>query len=39
MIGGYGGSQIAQKIPSHTIRVVVIAIGLTTVFYLGFRNY
>lgn len=39
LIGGYAGALLAQKIPSHTIRVVVIAIGICTALYLAFRNY
>jgi len=38
-IGGYYGSQLAQKIPTHAIRIIVILIGLTTAGYLAFRNY
>jgi len=38
-IGGYGGSRLAQRVPSHAIRVVVIIIGLITATYLGLRNY
>ena len=36
-IGGYCGSRLAQRVPSHTIRVVVIAIGLITAVYLFLR--
>jgi len=39
LIGGYFGSRLAMKISSHTIRIVVIAIGIMTVLYLGFRSY
>ncbi|HET6925118.1 MAG TPA: sulfite exporter TauE/SafE family protein [Candidatus Saccharimonadales bacterium] len=38
-IGGYAGARYAQSISSHAIRVVVIAIGIVTVTYLGFRSY
>ncbi|MEO7364108.1 MAG: sulfite exporter TauE/SafE family protein [Candidatus Saccharimonadales bacterium] len=38
-VGGYIGSISAQHYSSHTIRVVVIAIGVTTATYLVFRSY
>jgi uncharacterized membrane protein YfcA len=38
-IGGYYGAVLAQKIPSHVVRIVVIAIGLTAAVYLGLRTY
>lgn len=38
-IGGYFGSRLAQRVPSHTIRVVVISIGLLTASYLFLRQY
>jgi uncharacterized membrane protein YfcA len=38
-IGGYYGSQLAQKVPTHAIRIIVILIGLATAGYLAFRNY
>lgn len=38
-IGGYGGSRLAQRIPSHTVRIIVIAIGLATASYLFLRQY
>jgi uncharacterized membrane protein YfcA len=38
-IGGYYGALIAQKVPTHAIRLIVIAIGLTTAGYLAFKNY
>lgn len=38
-IGGYYGSHLAQRIPSHTIRVVVITIGLITASYLFLKQY
>lgn len=38
-IGGYFGARLAQRLPSHTIRVIVIAIGLVTAVYLFLRQY
>jgi uncharacterized membrane protein YfcA len=38
-IGGYSGAQLAQKIPSHIIRIVVILIGLGAALYLGLHHY
>jgi len=38
-IGGYVGARVAQKISSHTIRIVVIFIGVVTTAYLAFRSY
>lgn len=38
-IGGYYGGLLTQKIPSHIVRVIVIAIGVGTVIYLGIRSY
>lgn len=38
-IGGYGGARVAQRIPSHAVRVVVIAIGVVTATYLALRKY
>jgi uncharacterized membrane protein YfcA len=38
-VGGYGGSRLAQRISSHSIRIVVIFIGVVTAAYLGLRNY
>lgn len=38
-IGGYAGSRLAMRISSHTIRVVVIAIGLMTVAYLFLKQF
>ncbi len=38
-IGGYTGSRFAQRISTHAIRVVVIAIGVVTVIYLALRQY
>ncbi len=39
LIGGYVGAIGAQKFSSHAIRVVVIAIGISTAIYLFFRTY
>ncbi len=39
VIGGYAGSQLAQKVSGHALRVFVIAVGLITVAYLAFRTY
>ena len=39
LVGGYYGSLLTQKIPSHVIRIIVIAIGLSTAIYLGLRTY
>jgi uncharacterized protein len=38
-IGGYFGSRLALKISSHTIRLIVISIGLVTATYLFLRQY
>jgi uncharacterized membrane protein YfcA len=38
-IGGYAGSIGAQKYSSHSIRIVVIVIGICTASYLVFRAY
>jgi uncharacterized membrane protein YfcA len=39
LIGGYCGSIWAQKISSHALRIIVIAIGVGAVIYLGLRSY
>ncbi len=39
LVGGYYGAMLAQKIPSHAVRVIVIIIGLGTATYLGLRSY
>ncbi len=39
IVGGYYGSVLTQKIPSHVIRVIVIVIGIGTAVYLGLRTY
>lgn len=38
-LGGYYGSKYSQRFSSHTIRVIVIVLGVCTAAYLGFRNY
>lgn len=38
-VGGYLGSIGAQRYSSHTIRIVVIVIGIATATYLVFRSY
>jgi uncharacterized membrane protein YfcA len=38
VVGGYLGARLSQKVSSHAIRVVVIAIGLTTATMLALRN-
>lgn len=37
LLGGYAGARLAQKVPSHLIRVIVIIIGITTAGYLAWR--
>lgn len=37
--GGYIGATSAQRFSSHTIRVVVVAIGVSTAGYLVFKSY
>lgn len=39
MFGGYGGARLAQKVSTHTVRIAVIAIGLTAATYLCVRAY
>ncbi len=39
LIGGYVGATSIQKVSSQTIRLVIIAIGMTTAFYLAFKKY
>jgi uncharacterized membrane protein YfcA len=39
VIGGYGGAQLAQKVSTHKLRVVVIVIGLVTAAYLGYQYH
>jgi uncharacterized membrane protein YfcA len=38
-LGGYYGAVLAQKIPSHIVRIIVIVIGVGTAAYLGLRTY
>jgi uncharacterized membrane protein YfcA len=38
-VGGYSGARFAQKISSHSIRVVIIIIGVVTATYLALRSY
>lgn len=38
-LGGYYGAKLAVKVSSHTIRIVVIVIGIATATYLGLRHY
>jgi uncharacterized membrane protein YfcA len=39
LVGGYYGAIIAQKVSSHTVRLVVVAIGLATAAYLALHRY
>ena len=39
VLGGYYGAVLAQKIPSHIVRIIVIVIGIGTATYLGLRSY
>ena len=39
LIGGYVGARLAQRVPSHAVRITVIIIGLSAAAYLGFRTY
>lgn len=39
MVGGYYGAVLTQKISSHTLRMVVVVIGVVTAAYLAFRTY
>lgn len=38
-VGGYAGARLAQRISSHSIRIVVIVFGLITAVYLALRTY
>lgn len=38
-MGGYYGAVMTQKVPSHTLRVAVILIGLVTAAHLDLRTY
>jgi uncharacterized membrane protein YfcA len=37
--GGYLGVRLAERVSSHALRLVVVAIGLSTAAYLGLRSY
>lgn len=37
VLGGYFGAHLAQRVPSHVVRVVVVAIGIATAIYLLLR--
>ncbi|HUP26049.1 MAG TPA: sulfite exporter TauE/SafE family protein, partial [Candidatus Limnocylindrales bacterium] len=39
LIGGYYGAVLAQKVSTHTVRMVVVAIGLSTAAYLALQQY
>lgn len=39
LLGGYYGSLLTQKVSSHTLRIAVIIIGISTASYLFFHNY
>ncbi len=39
LIGAYYGSVVTRKLPTHAIRIIVIAIGLGTTTYLTSRSY
>lgn len=38
VLGGYLGSTYVQKVSSHTLRIIVILIGLSAAVYLGIKN-
>lgn len=38
LIGGYVGATYAQKVSSHSLRIIVIVIGLSAAVYLGIKN-
>ena len=38
-LGGYYSVKLTQKVSTHTIRIIVIIIGLGTAAYLILRNY
>lgn len=38
-IGGYIGALSAQKVSTHTIRVIVLVIGFAAVIYLGIHDF
>ena len=37
--GGYLGVRLTERVSSHALRLVVVAIGLSTAAYLGLRSY
>jgi uncharacterized membrane protein YfcA len=37
-VGGYYGARLAQKVPSHALRIVVIILGIATVVYLFLKS-
>jgi uncharacterized membrane protein YfcA len=39
LIGGYYSSIYAQRVSSHTIRIIVIILGVGAAAYLGLRSY
>lgn len=39
VIGGYSGSRLSQRISSHWLRIVVVAIGFSAVIYLALQHY
>ncbi len=39
LIGGYTAAVGTQKISNHAIRIFIVAIGLISAAYLGFRSY
>ncbi|HYH36270.1 MAG TPA: sulfite exporter TauE/SafE family protein [Candidatus Saccharimonadales bacterium] len=39
VLGGYYGATLTQKVSSHTLRIVVIIIGVVTATYLALRSY
>jgi uncharacterized protein len=38
-VGGYAGSRAAQKVSSHWLRMIIIAIGCSAVIYLALSEY
>lgn len=39
VVGGYYGALLSQKVSSHTLRIVVIVVGIGTAGYLAIRSY
>jgi uncharacterized membrane protein YfcA len=39
LVGGYVGAVSTQKISSHSLRILIIGIGVIAVIYLAFRSY